>query len=286
MANKVAIVTDSLACLTRELVEEYEIGVVPLNVHFEGKVYKDWVDITPSQSYELFLKNPDSWGSSAPSPADFLKVYREASQQTRDVLCVTISAKLSATYDIAQVAKERAGAELPGIAIEVLDSQTTTAAEGFVALAAARAATEGKNLAEVAKAAEEMRDKVRFFAFLDTVRHVYRSGRIPKIASQAGSILHIKPILTSSSGLVHFAGVARNKKSGVERLLKIMRNKVGLRPVHVAVMHAYALDEGERLKERISSEFHCAELWLTEFSPVMGYACGTGTLGIAFYPED
>jgi len=286
MANKVAIVTDSLACLTRELVEEYEIGVVPLNIHFEGKVYKDWVDITPSQSYELFLKNPDSWGSSAPSPADFLKVYREASQQTRDVLCVTISAKLSATYDIAQVAKERAEAELPGTAVEVLDSQTTTAAEGFVALAAARAAAEGKNLAEVAKAAEEMRAKVRFFAFLDTVRHVYRSGRIPKIASQAGSILHIKPILTISSGLVRSTGVARSKKSGVERLLKIMGNKVGLRPVHVAVMHAYALDEGERLKERISSEFNCAELWLTEFSPLMGYACGTGTLGIAFYPED
>ncbi|GAG81543.1 unnamed protein product, partial [marine sediment metagenome] len=157
---------------------------------------------------------------------------------------------------------------------------------GFVALAAARAAAEGKNLAEVAKAAEEMRDKVRFFAFLDTVRHVYRSGRIPKIASQVGSILHIKPILTVSSGLVHFAGVARSKKSGVERLLKIMRDKVGLRPVHVAVMHAYAQDEGERLKERVSSEFNCAELWLTEFSPVMGYACGTGTLGLSFYPED
>ena len=286
MANKVAIVTDSLACLTRELVEEYEIGVVPLNIHFEGKVYKDWVDITPSQSYELFLKNPDSWGSSAPSPEDFLKAFREASQQTKNILCITISAKLSATYDIAQVAKERAEVELPGTAIEVLDSQTTTAAEGFVALAAAQAAAEGKNLAEVAKAAEEMRDKVRFFAFLDTVRHVYRSGRIPKIASQVGSILHIKPILTTSSGLVHFAGVARSKKSGVERLLKIMRNKVGLRPVHVAVMHAYALDEGERLKERISSEFNCAELFITEFSPVMGYACGTGTLGIAFYLED
>ena len=286
MANKVAIVADSLACLTRELVEEYEIGVVPLNIHFEGKVYKDWVDITPSQSYELFLKNPDSWGSSAPSPADFLKVFREASQQTKNILCVTISAKLSATYDAAQIAKEQAEAELPGIAIEVLDSQTTTAAEGFVALAAARAAAEEQNLAEVIEAAEEMRDKVRFFAFLDTVRYVYRSGRIPKIASRAGSILHIKPILTVSSGLVHFAGVARSKKSGVERLLKIMRDKVGLRPVHVAVMHAYAQDEGERLKERISSEFNCAELWLTEFSPVMGYACGTGTLGLAFYSGD
>ncbi len=286
MANKVGIVTDSLACLTRELVEEYEIGVVPLNIHFEGKVYKDWVDITPSQSYELCLKNPDSWGSSAPSPADFLKVFREASQQTKNILCVTISAKLSATYDAAQIAKEQAEAELPGIAIEVLDSQTTTAAEGFVALAAARAAAEEQNLAEVIEAAEEMRDKVRFFAFLDTVRYVYRSGRIPKIASRAGSILHIKPILTVSSGLVRFAGVARSKKSGVERLLKIMRDKIGLNPVHVAVMHAYAQDEGERLKERISSEFNCAELWLTEFSPVMGYACGTGTLGLAFYSGD
>ena len=286
MANKVAIVTDSLACLTRELVAEYEIGIVPLNIHFEGKVYKDWVDITPSQSYELFLKNPDSWGSSAPSPEDFLKAYREASKQAKNILCITISAKLSATYDAAQVAKEQAEAELPGTAIEVLDSQTTTAAEGFVALAAARAAAEGQNLAEVIKVAGEMRDKVRFFAFLDTIRHVYRSGRIPKIASQAGSILHIKPILTISSGLVRFAGVVRNKKSGVERLLKIMRNKVGLRAVHVAVMHAYALDEGERLKERISSEFNCAELFVTEFSPVMGYACGTGTLGIAFYLED
>ncbi|GAI92636.1 unnamed protein product, partial [marine sediment metagenome] len=68
-------------------------------------------------------------------------------------------------------------------------------------------------------------------------------------------------------------------------LLKIMSDKVGLNPVHVAVMHAYALDEAEKLKERVSSEFNCAELWITEFSPVMGYACGTGTLGLAFYSE-
>ena len=66
----------------------------------------------------------------------------------------------------------------------------------------------------------------------------------------------------------------------------MMRDKVGQSPVHVAVTHAYALDEAERLKERVASEFNCAELWLTEFSPVMGYACGTGTVGLAFYTED
>jgi fatty acid-binding protein DegV len=66
----------------------------------------------------------------------------------------------------------------------------------------------------------------------------------------------------------------------------MMTEKVGQNPVHVAVMHAYALDEAEKLKERIASEFNCVELWLTEFSPLMGYACGTGTVGIAFYSEE
>jgi len=282
---KVAIVTDSLACLTKELVEQYGIRIVPLSFYVGDKVYKDWVDITPSEAYELFLKDSESWRSSAPSPVEFLKAYREVSNRTKNILCVTISSKLSTTYNVAQVAKGQVEAELPGISVEVVDSLTTTAAEGFVALAAARAAAEGKNLAEVTKTAEEMREKVTFVAVLDTVRYVYRSGRIPKVAAQAGSILNIRPIFTISSGVVRTVGIVRSKVYGVNHMLKIMRDKVGQNPVHVAVMHAYAPDEAKRLKERVSSEFNCAELWLTEFSPLMGYTTGTGTLGLAFYKE-
>jgi len=286
VADKVAIVTDSIACLTRELVEQYGIWIVPINFYFGDKVYKDWVDITPDEAYELFLKDPESFKSSGANPGDCLEAYREASNQAKSILCITLSAKLSGLYNAALEAKERAKAELPLTSIEVLDSQAVTAAEGFVALAAARAAEKGKSLAEVVKAAKEMRDKVTFLALLDTIRHVYRTGRIPKIAAQAGSMLNIKPILTSSSGLVRFIGAVRSREQGVEKLLKIMRDKVGQNPVHVAVMHAYALGEAERLKERVSSEFNCAELWITGFSPVMGYATGTGTLGLAFYKED
>jgi DegV family protein with EDD domain len=130
-----------------------------------------------------------------------------------------------------------------------------------------------------------VRDKATFILLLDTIRHVYRTGRIPKVASQIGSMLGIKPILTMSSGLVKFAGAVRNRERGIDRILQMMRDKVGHAPVHVAVMHAYAPDEAERLKERVSAEFNCVELWLTEFSPVMGYATGTGTLGFAFYKE-
>ncbi len=283
--KKVAIVTDSIACLTKELVEQYGIGIVPLNFYFGDKGYKDWVDITPTEAYELFLKDPESFKSSAPSPEGFLEAFRELGNQTKDILCVTISAKISTTYDVACVAKEQIKAEVPQTSIEVLDSETVTAAEGFVALAAARAAEEGKSLAEVVKAAEEMRERVTFLALLDTIRHVYRTGRIPKIAAQAGSMLNIRPILTSFSGLVRFVGAVRSRERGIERLLNIMRDRAGESPVHVAVMHAYAPDEAERLKERVSSEFNCAELWITEFSPLMGYATGTGTLGLAFYKE-
>jgi DegV family protein with EDD domain len=284
--QKVAVITDSLACLTKELVEKYRIKIVPLNIHFNGKIYKDWVDITPKQAYELFLKAPESWGTSAPSPGDYLKVFRETGKRIKNILCVTASSRVSNTHEVAKLSSKQAESELPRTSIEVMDSQMATAAEGLVALAAAKAAAAGKSLAEVTKVAEEIRDKVTFLAFLDTIKYVYRSGRIPKIAARAGSLLNIRPLLTMSSGVVRFKGAARSREGGIERMLKLMREKVGQKPVHVAVMHAYALEEAEKLKERVASAFNCAELWVSEFSPLMGYATGTGTLGLAFYSEE
>jgi len=283
---KVAIVTDSIACLTKELVASYGIGIVPIRLLVQGKVYRDLIDMTPSEAYELFMQDPESFKTSPSSPGHYLEAYREASTKAKNIFCVTLSSKLSTGYDMARVAKEQAETELPETSIEVLDSENVTAAEGFVALAAARAAANGRDLMQVVKVAEEVRDKVTFLILLDTIRHVYRTGRIPKVASQIGSILNIRPILTSSSGLVRFKGIARNREQGINRLLEAMRDKVGQNPVHVAVMHAYAPDEAKKLEERISSEFNCVELWAVEMSPVMGYATGTGTLGFAFYSGD
>jgi len=289
MAKKVAVITDSIACLTREHVAQYGIVIAPIPICFRDRVYRDWVDITPDEAYELFLQDPKSFKTAGASPGIFLEAYREASKQAKNILCITLSAKLSGAKDAAEQAREEIKEELPQLSIEVLDSQTVTAAQGFVALAAARAAEKGKSLAEVVKAAKEVRDKVTFLAFLDTIKHVYRTGRIPKIAAQVGAILNIKPILgmlSPSSGLVRFIGVVRSREGGIKRMLKIMRDRVGQSPVHVAVMHAFTLDEAQKLKERVASEFNCIELWVTGFSPVMGYATGTGTLGLAFYKED
>jgi DegV family protein with EDD domain len=285
MAGKVAVITDSLACLTRELVAQYGIRIAPIGLYFGEKSYKDWVDITPDEAYQLFLKDPDEFKTSGSNPLEWMEACRAASRETDSVICITLSSKLSVVYNSVLDVKKRLKDELPQLSIEVVDSKTVTATEGFVALAAARAAEAGKSLKEVVKAAEMMREKVSLVAFMDTIRHVYRTGRIPKIAALAGSVLSIKPMLTVTEGVVRFMGVVRSHERGIRRMLKTMRDKVGENPVHVAVMHAFAQEEGEKLKERISAEFNCAELWLTGFSPVMGYATGTGTLGIAFYKD-
>jgi len=271
--------------LTNELIEQYDIGIIPINFYAGGKLYKDWVDITPSEAYKLFLDDPDSFKTSAASPEDCLQALREAAEKANKILCVTVSTKLSMMYDAVCKAREMAKTELPDIVIEVMDSHSATPSEGMVALAGARAAAEGAGLPDVVSAAERIREKVDAVVILDTIRHVYRSGRIPKIASQIGSALNIKPILTVSE-VVRFSGVIRNRKQGIERMLKMMRDKVGDSPIHAAVLHAYAPEEAEKIMNRIASEFNCVELWLTEFSPVMGYACGTGTIGAAFYPEN
>ena len=281
--QNVAIVTDSIANLAPEMIEKYRITIVPINICFRGEIYRDMLDVSTSEAYEMVLQDPDNFSTSPASPGHYLEAFREASKQAKNVLCITLSSKLSTGYNIACLAAKQARDEMGDVSIEVLDSQNVTAAQGFIALAAARAAAEGKTLEEVLAIADDMRSRVTFLVVLDTIRYVYRTGRIPKIAAQVASYLSIRPILSSSNGLVRFVGAVRKKESGINRILRMMRDKVGQGKVHVAVMHAYAPDEAESLKERIESEFNCAELWVTEFTPVMGYACGTGTVGFAFY---
>jgi DegV family protein with EDD domain len=188
-------------------------------------------------------------------------------------------------FDMARIAMEEAKKELPDLRIHVMDSMSVTSAEGFIALAAARAAEKGANLDRTIKAAEEVREKVSFIALLETIKYVYRTGRIPKIASQIGSMLNIKPMLTSAEGAIKFMGIVKNRERGVDKLIEILRESVGNDPAHIAVMHAYTPDEGEELRKRIEKEFNCAELWIAEFTPVMGYATGMGTLALAFYKD-
>ena len=282
---KVAILTDSIACLTPEMVRQYRLRIIPVNIHFNGTVWRDGVDITSTEAYRLLERAPEYFASSPASVGEYLTAYREVSANAEGILCITLSSKLSTLYNMANVAREEVRGEFPGTAIEVLDSKTAAVGEGLIVSAAARAAAEGKSLVEVTQVAEAVRDKVSVIGIMETVRHVYRTGRIPRVTAQVGSMLNIRPVFTVTEGVVRMAALTRNKEQAVKRALRMMKGKVGARPVHVAVAHADVLEEGKRLKQQIASEFNCTELWLTDFSPVMGYATGAGVLAVAFYAD-
>lgn len=286
MKPKVAIVTDSIACLPGELVGQYQLRVVPVNIHFNGRVYRDGVDISADEAYRLLEEVPDHFASSPASVAEYLEAYRQAGARSDGILCFTLSSRLSTLYNMARLAKEEAEKEAPRRAIEVFDTGTAAVGEGLIVSAAARAAAEGKSLSEVVKVAEAVKSKVRVIGLMETIRYVHRTGRIPKFTAQAGSLLRIKPMFGISGGVVRLAGLTRSKESGMKRVLNMMKKEAGSNPVHVAVAHANEPEAGERLTEQIEAEFNCVELWLTNFSPVMGYATGKGTLAVAFYPGD
>lgn len=281
--SKVAIVTDSIACLAQEQIDKYGIVVVPIKILFEDKIYRNGVDLAPSEAYQLLAKAPDYFSTSPSSPSDYTGIFRELASKGQDILCLTVSSKLSTVFNVASLAAYQVQKKIPKCTIEIMDSKNATASQGFIALAAARAAAQGKELGGVIKVAGMVRDRVHFFLALETISHAYRTGRIPKIATQVGSMLGVKPLLTISDGVVHLVSIARTKQKGMERLIEIMKRKVGDQPVHVAVMHADVPEEAEDLKQRISAEFNCVELFITEVSPIIGYATGPGTLGFAFY---
>jgi DegV family protein with EDD domain len=282
MAN-VAIVTDTLACLPKELIEKYKISIVPIIINYQGKAYRDSFDISPGQAYEFFQHDPDAFATSPASPMQYLEVFREASRHAKEILCISVSSHLSTSYNVARIAAVQMSSELPGIRIQVINCDTVLAAQGFIVLVAAQAVSSCHDLAGAIHAALAVKERVNFALVLETIRHVYRTGRVPRIATEAASLLHIKPILTCRSGIVRLVNLSRNMTQGIDHIIRTMKAKVGNHPIHVAVMHAYAPAEAEKLYRRISSEFTCAELWTTEVSPVVGYALGAGAIGLAYY---
>ena len=189
-------------------------------------------------------------------------------------------------YESAVEAMQMIKEEMADLPLRVVDSRTAGGAQGFVALEAARTAKTGADIEKVNEVAEQMTTRVSMFAVLDTLYYLARSGRIPKIAAWAGSMLKINPILVFAHDGIGLFEKARTKPKAVLRLTEIMKLRTKNRPVHVMVMHANIPDEAEALRKRIEAEFDCVELYVSDFAPTMGVQAGPGVLGIAFYAED
>ena len=285
--TQVAIVTDTTACILPEQVEKYGIKVVPVDLIFKDRVYRDRIDINPTEFYKLLEKAEKLPTTSGSLPEPYLEAFKEASQHASSILCISLSVKLSAMFNSALIAKEMLKESRPDVNVEVLDCGTAAAGQGFVVLAAAAEAARGGNLEKVIATASGVMPNVKIFAALDTLYYLVKGGRVPKAAALVNSVLKIKPIFTIEDGEAHTVALPRTTTSALKQILKLMKRNLskGAKP-HVAVMHADSENTALLLRDQISAQFDCAELFITEFTPVMGVHTGPGLIGVAFYSND
>ncbi|MEO7003535.1 MAG: DegV family protein [Ktedonobacterales bacterium] len=290
----VGVVAESSCCLPPELVARYGIQIVPIPFVFGTTTYLDGIDITPAQFYAQLIAARKPPSTSPPPPGAYLDAWRQAAQLTatqqgeqRGVVSVLVDGKISTMQRSARQALELAGDELPGVTVRLVDSLSAGMGQGFVALAAARAAQQGLLLGQVAQVAERVSQRMRLLVTLDTLDYLAQASRIPQVAALIGAKLAIKPVIQIAGGEVHPLARVRTRRRSLDYLFERLREQIPPSArLHAAVQHANAPNEAARFEARIHETFECIELYTTEFTPVMGGYCGPGLLGVAFYCED
>jgi DegV family protein with EDD domain len=278
----VTIITSSTSCLPAELVKKFAIKVIPIPFVLDGHNYLDGVDISTAEVYKLLAyKMP--FRTSAPSPGVFVKAYEEVLQKSDAALCLTVPPQISMMYDSARDAAKQISAEAR---IHVMDSGTAGGGQALVDLTAARAAAAGASLEEIIELVRKVQETIHLYGLIVDPQYLVRTGRIPSPLPSAASFFSIKPIFTIGQGKIKFSGVVRSESAGIDRMISIMQGKVGKQPVSVNIQHANAQPAAQIVRRKVEDLFNCNELLITEFSPVIGFATGPGSLALAFKIEN
>jgi len=279
--------TDSVACIPKELAEKHQIEVVPAaNIMFDGQTYIDGVTISAAEAYQLLRKDPDRFVTSAITPGQLMEVYRQLSARSQEILFITLASVLSAVFKTANLAADIFKSESSQTTIRVSDSRAVAGTQGLVVLAVAKAVAQGFGLDRVGSLVQQVRQKAGGVMMLDTLRYVYRTGRMSKLGARLVSLLNIKPInRLSEEGKIVFVDRVRKREDGYKRLLGLIRGEAGTDSLHFMITHADAPEMAERFSELLKQNFNCLSMSISDFSPVMGYGSGPGTLFIGFHPE-
>ena len=276
--NQVAIVTDSTAYLPPEIIEKYQIQVIPLSVIWDGESYQDGLDITTPQFYTRLENSPSLPSTSQPPAGEFKDCFSALLENGNDVVAILISAGISGTVNSALQAQ----AELDPSRIEIVDSLTAAMATGLHVIAAARKAAQGGTLQEVVQTARQAQQQTAVVFVVDTLEFLHRGGRIGGAKRLLGSMLKIKPILEMRAGKIAAVDQERTQKRALERMLELIKEKAcDEKPVRMAVIHSNAPELAHKLKAEVLESFSPEELYVAELSPVIGTHVGPGTLAIA-----
>jgi len=281
--KRIGVVTDSTAYLPPEVICQYGIRVVPLVVRFGEDTFAEGLEIDNRTFYSRFRQEKTLPKTSQPAVGDFVKAYQELMQEKEGIISIHISGGISGTVEAAHAA----AAMLPGARIEIVDSQISCLALGFMAWEAAVMSSRGCSMEEILERVKWIRSVIRSYFMVDDLEYLKIGGRISSTSAIIGSLLQVKPILHFVEGKIEVYEKTRTKKKAVSRMLELLAPHLsGAKKMRVAVIHADAPAEGEEMKQAIEKMDPRAEVHLSEFGPVIGTYLGPGALGLTFYPYD
>ncbi len=272
----VRIVTDSLCDITGDLAKELGVTVVPVYVRFGDKVYKDRIEMTTDEFYHRLQTDPNWPSTTQPTPNDFLEVYDKLARETREILVVNLSSKLSGTYESAQAAKRMMGNK---VRIEVIDSQTVVMGLGVIVIAACKLGQKGASLDELVKQVKQNIDRSHAIMFLDTLKYLAKGGRIGKAQGFLGSLLSVKPVLTVHEGEVAPVTRVRSRQAGMDYLYNFAKGFSKIE--ELAVEYATTPGDANTLIERLGSFYPKERVIKSTVSPVIGAYCGPGVISVS-----
>jgi DegV family protein with EDD domain len=273
----IKIVTDSASDLAPDLAQQHDITVVPLTIRFGDTEFLDRRDLTPDEFWSRCASSPVLPETAAPSPGAFQQAFQEAADTGYDgIVCICLSAAVSATFQSASAAAETLGGRFP---VRVIDSRSITMGEGLQALAAARMSADGKGLEDVALLTQDLVARTRLFGAIDTLDYLKKGGRISGGRALLGSLLSFKPIIEIRDGVVEAESRQRTRTRSLQYVVDKVRQQEHIE--QLAVLDAAAPDI-ETFQDMIAEVFPREDTILADVGPIIGAHSGPGTVGVTF----
>ncbi|MDQ2663092.1 MAG: DegV family protein [Candidatus Eremiobacteraeota bacterium] len=276
----IAIVTDSTSDIEPRHAAELGIDVVPLFVLWGDRSYRDYLDLSRSQFYELLARESDLPTTSAPTSAMFEAAFAPHVAAGREILCVVLSAKLSGTINAAHAA----AAQFPQAFIQIVDSQSVAGGLGMLVRHALALAKGGAAMPEVLAAIEREKRTQRLYACLADLSHLVRTGRIGRARGAIGTLMKITPVLSLIDGQIAAQAQVRTPTRALETMLDLsLRSVTDIARSRFLVMHTNAQHLADQTAERLRFRFGGVDplsLEILEAGPVIAVHGGAGAVGI------
>ena len=280
----IKILVDSASDITQDEAKKYGIEVLPLIVSFGEKEYLDGVNLTQKEFYEKLIETDTLPKTSQITPYRFTEAFEKLTENGDELIVVTISSKLSNTYNSAVLAASEFEDK-----VYVVDSLSATAGEKILCLYALRLIKEGLNIKDIVNKLNEVKNKIRILAVVGTLEYLKKGGRISKATAFAGELLNIKPVISVEDGIVKLVGKARGSKKA-NNLLNELIDKKGSIDFTMPYTTLYSGLSDLMLKKYIEDEKHLWEdntdnIPICNVGSTIGTHVGPGAIGVVFFSK-